>query len=431
MDVTITNSVLVQPAHDTPSEAIWLSNVDLIFSKFYVRTTYIYGSIEEPDICVWQRLREALPKVLVYFYPLAGRLINDSSREFAIDCNSEGVLFVEAVTDSDIEDLRDFSSISQLSSLAPTMDYTQSITSLPLLLLQVTKFKCGGVALGVTISHMVADGMSSLHFVNTWCDMAHGLDMMVPPYVDRTLLQARNPPQPFFPHPLCLPFPKLLHKEGQEEGNFPISFKRFRLSKEQLNCLKEKAKDDSSKEAFTSFIALTAHIWKCVCISGNLLKQQETKLYIPMNGRERIRPVLPCGYFGNAIFHASPIDMSENIVSQPISYIATKIAEEVNKIDDHYIRSQIDYLELNPNLKIEVSRQGKLYPSMVINNWAHLPIYATNFGWGKPLFMGLTLNAPEGYCCIKPNSENDGSLIIEITLRSDRMDRFGKLLYEF
>ncbi|XP_059064290.1 hydroxycinnamoyltransferase 1-like [Cryptomeria japonica] len=293
MDVTITNSVLVRPARDTSSEEIWLSNADLILTKCYACTTYIYRSIEEPDI----------------------------------------------FTDSNIEDLGDFSSVSKLSSLAITVDCTQSITSLPLLLYQVTKFRCGGVAIGVAINHIIADGMSSLHFVNTWCDLAHGLDVMVHPYLDRTLLQARNRPETFFPHLDCAYL-------------FQHSLKRFRLTKEQLNCLKEKARENSSKEAFTTFIALSAHIWKCACISGNLLKQQETKLYIPINGRERVHPVLPCGYFAN-------------------------------------------------------------------------------FGQGKPLFMGVQKNAPEGYCFIKPNSEDDGSLIIEMTLRSDRMDRFRKLLYQF
>lgn len=66
--------------------------------------------------------------------------------------------------------------------------------------LQVTHFKCRGVSKGVGMHHQVADELSSLHFINTWSDVARGLEITTLLFIDCTLLRARNPPQPQFKH---------------------------------------------------------------------------------------------------------------------------------------------------------------------------------------------------------------------------------------
>ncbi|KAM2852065.1 hypothetical protein PS2_028097 [Malus domestica] len=50
----------------------------------------------------------------------------------------------------------------------------------PLIGGKVTYFKCG-VSLGVGLEHQVADGCSGLHFVYTYFDITHGLDLTIPP----------------------------------------------------------------------------------------------------------------------------------------------------------------------------------------------------------------------------------------------------------
>lgn len=59
------------------------------------------------------------------------------------------------------------------------------------------------------MQHHAADGASGLHFINTRSDMARGLDLTIPPFIDRTLLRARDPPQPQFPHVEYQPPPTL------------------------------------------------------------------------------------------------------------------------------------------------------------------------------------------------------------------------------
>ncbi|KAH9312440.1 hypothetical protein KI387_027475, partial [Taxus chinensis] len=348
IDVTVTNSVVVKPASETPEHQLWVSSLDL-FDQRHTVTAYIYRpksiTHSHSNVCVLQILRDALSKALVYFYPLAGRLIFDATGRIAVDCNGDGALFVEAVTDSQIDDLKDFCLPSQLEPLVPDVKYSNGVTTIIPLIVQVTRFKCGGISIGLSISHILTDGMSALHFAKTWCDIARGSDVHVPPVIDRSPLRGRNPPQVRFSHVEYEPSPSLVDRE---ENGSKVAFRRFTLSKEQVNSLKEKAQDKLTQKPYTTFEALAAHVWKCSCSARNLSEKQRSKVYIPVDGRDRLVPPLRSAYFGNARFMATPIDYSGNIVSKPVSYTADNIHEEINRMNGEYLRSTLDYLELNP-----------------------------------------------------------------------------------
>lgn len=66
--------------------------------------------------------------------------------------------------------------------------------------MQVTFLKCGGVSLGVGIHHILGDGYACLQFLNTWSVVARGTNVTEPAYLDRSILQANNTPNPNFRH---------------------------------------------------------------------------------------------------------------------------------------------------------------------------------------------------------------------------------------
>lgn len=87
---------------------------------------------------------------------------------------ANGVRFIETESDSKLEDLGDFSPSPEYNYLVPKVDYSLPIHQLPLMLVQLTRFKCGGVSLSLTISHAVVEVPSALHFISEWACLARG-----------------------------------------------------------------------------------------------------------------------------------------------------------------------------------------------------------------------------------------------------------------
>ena len=142
VNITAKNSQMVRPAVPTPQRDVWTSNVDLTVMRRLASTVYYYRPNGSGSSTFFSMdvLKNALSKVLVPFYPIAGRLKKDTHEHgrILINCNAEGALLVEAVTDSVINDFGDFAPSEELTQLVPQVDYTsQDVSSFPLLLLQV------------------------------------------------------------------------------------------------------------------------------------------------------------------------------------------------------------------------------------------------------------------------------------------------------
>ncbi|PWA47594.1 transferase, Chloramphenicol acetyltransferase-like domain protein [Artemisia annua] len=230
---------------------------------------------------------------------------------------------------------------------------------------EVTYFKCGGVSLGVGMHHYVADGPSGTHFTSTWSYIARGLDLALPPFIDRTLLRAGDPPEPVFEH-MEYQFTSL--EIPSDETKLSI----FTLSRDQLNLLKLNSKEDGkNKTSYSSFETLSGHA---------------------------------------------------KIKSNPSWYAASKIHDAIVKRNNDYLRSAIDYLELQPDLKVLISGVAGSYKSsnLYITSWVRLSIYDVDFGWGRPIFVGHIPNV--GEVTVLPSPIDDGSLSIVISLQAQQME---------
>ncbi|KAJ6296132.1 hypothetical protein OIU78_024047 [Salix suchowensis] len=383
---------MVTPIQDTLNRRLEVTNLDLFHAKYHVPVLILYRPNGSANFFEVEVLKEALSKVLVSFYPVAGRLARDANGRVEINCNGEGVLFVEAETDSAMDDFVDLKRSDELPQLIPTVDYSD-ISSYPLLVLQVTRFRCGGVCLGVGWHHILADGTGCLHFINTWSDVARG--SLSKPHHTST--------QPFF----------------VEESHPALP-----------SITSTMAKNDAGKTEYSTYVILTAHIWRCVCKARGLSDDQLTKLNIATNGRKRFRPVIPPGYFGNVIFSTSPIALYGGLLSESLVHTAERIHRAIKRMDDEYLRSAVDYLE-NLGEPTAVMRNSETYrsPNLSIVNWVNLPFYDADFGWGKPVYIWPAF-AYQGKGYILPSSSGDGTLSLTICLETDHLKSFQKLFYE-
>ncbi|KAI3524299.1 hypothetical protein L1887_02952 [Cichorium endivia] len=434
MKITVKESSIVKPSETTPEKRLWNSNLDLVVGRIHILTLYFYRQNGSSNFFDSRVLKKSLADVLVSFFPMAGRLGKDGEGRVDINCNGEGILFVEAEADCDIDDFGEITPSPELRRLAPTVDYSGDISSYPLFITQVTHFKCGGVSLGCGLHHTLSDGLSSLHFINTWSDVTRGLSVAIPPFLDRTVLHARDPPSPLFDHVEYHTPPSMITSSNNKLADTspdPVSTSILRLTFDQINAIKSKCKGDGNVYLSTYEI-LAAHLWRCACKARGLLHDQSTKLYVATDGRSRLNPPLPPGYLGNVVFTATPIAESGELEYESLANSAKRIHNELAKMDDMYLRSAIDYLELQPDLSALI--RGPTYfgsPNLNINSWTRLPIYEADFGWGRPIFMGPASILYEGTIYIIPSSNGDRSVSLAVCLGHSHMALFRKYVYEF
>ncbi|KAJ0677103.1 putative transferase [Helianthus annuus] len=139
MNITIKNSTIIPPSEpiaEAPNQ-LWTSNLDLVVGRIHILTVYFYRPNGSSNFFDSNVMKKALADVLVPFYPMAGRLGRDESGRIVINCNGEGVLFVEAESDSCLDDFGEFTPSPEFQMLTPSVDYSGDISSYPLFFAQV------------------------------------------------------------------------------------------------------------------------------------------------------------------------------------------------------------------------------------------------------------------------------------------------------
>lgn len=446
MSTTVKETTIVCPNEETPNGSLWLSSLDLITRSPYTHTHILF--VYEPSktqntnptpFFETNLLKETLSKVLVAYYPMAGRLkTNSKTGRIEINCNAQGASFIEVETTHVLEDFGDFKPSPDLRKVVfPSYGYAGGLSSFPLLMVQLTRFKCGGISLGFVQHHHVADGASHVHFINSWARLTKGLDLEVLPTHDRYgHFAPREPPQIKFQHleyePPLSPLPP---KGFSGEAATTIVEGLFKLTKEQIYTLKlEAAAEEVMNYKLSTFEVLAGHAWRTACKARGLADDQDVKLYIPSDGRPRMKDSpLPKGYCGNVIFFTACMAKAGDVMRKPLWYPVRKVHQAVKKVkDEEYLRSAVDYLESQPDLTALVRGAHTFTsPNFTINSWATLPFNDSDFGWGGPKFVRHGGIKYEGQSYLVASQNGDGSISLAVKLFTVHMALFGKYLYDF
>lgn len=166
----------------------------------------------------------------------------------------------------------------------------------------------------------------------------------------------------------------------------------------------------------------------------DLTEEHLTRLHIIIDGRSRLRPKLPQGYFGNTLFHARPISVLSDFHREGFSKTAERLHEEIRKMDNEYLRSAIDYLERHPDINQLVPGEGNPIFSCAANfcivGLTKQTVYGMDFGWGRSFYKRPShLNEGKGY--VTASLDEEGSLIVTMCLKKIQLGKFGKLFYDF
>ncbi|XP_073152778.1 spermidine hydroxycinnamoyl transferase-like [Henckelia pumila] len=454
MKFVVKNSCLVQPAEATWNGVMALTEFDQIGAITHPPTLYFYRPSETwlaQEEIMFTTLRDSLSRILVHFYPLAGRLRWLDGGRLELECNGEGVALIQVESDATLDDLGDLSLSPHFHHLSPKINYKAPIEEIPLLFVQLTKFKCGGIALSHALSHAVVDGQSAFHFASEWARLARGESLGKAPFLDRKLLRAGDPPsaQPCFDNewnepPVLITQPGSENDEIRNKGNAVAMLK---LTKKQVEMLKNEANrtkssyiDDGDHRMFSRYESVTAHIWRCACKARGHVYEQPTGVGISVDIRKRVEPPLPQTYFGNATTSVIATDCAGDVVTKPSGYAASRIRQAINKVSSAYVHSTLDNLK---NLKdftglqdihaMELEASERMFvgnPNLWVSSWTTLALNGLDFGWGNEMYMSPGPHDGDGESLTLPGQDGDGSMVVALHLQAAHIEDFKKFFYQ-
>ncbi|XP_004507883.1 spermidine hydroxycinnamoyl transferase [Cicer arietinum] len=450
--VTLKSCYSVRPIEPTWCGRLPLSEWDQIGIITHVPTIYFYRPSQTwLSTTIATTLKDSLSKVLVPFYPLAGRLQwNDKNNgRFDLECNALGAQFIEAQSSLTLTDISDFSPSSDYYRyLIPRIDYTLPINDIPLVIVQLTSFKCGGVSISLLVSHAVADGQSALHFTSEWARLARGEPIKTMPFVDRNALHVGESQSPLLPQ--CSnserefnepPF-LLGNTDNIEERKKKTTVAIIKVSKTQVEKLRKTANESwgkpSNGRGYTRYETVTGHVWRTASKARGHGNDQPTALGVCVDWRCRVDPNLPKGYFGNATLDVVATSLAGDLMSKPLGYASSRIREAIEKVNNEYVRLGMEYFKKHEDLtKFQDlhaigSDKGPFYgnPNLGVVSWLTLPIYGLDFGWGKEVYMGPGTHELDGDSLLLPGPDNDGSLLVAICLQEAHMDAFKRHFHQ-
>ncbi|KAL8140892.1 hypothetical protein V2J09_006913 [Rumex salicifolius] len=411
--------IRVKPSKETEKGLYYLCNLDQNIAVV-MRTVYFYGaSATVGNEVAVEAVRESLGKVLVAYHPLAGRLGISQQGKLIVELSGEGVPFVVAKAGFELGALLSFSHPETLLELVYD---AQGDSLLETPLMTVTKFTCGGFAIGICMNHCMADGISAVDFVTSWGHVArHGLPLPNPPFLDRSILRARDPPRPEFPHPEFLEVDDVsgngaIHVAAAE----PVDYKAFVFDEEKITRLKGKVIGKC-----TSFEVLSAFVWRARTKALGMRPDQRTKLLFAVDGRSRFNPPLPKGFFGNGIVLTCSLCTAGELVENPLSDGVKRVQEAITMVTDDYMRSVVDYFE-------KTRARPSLTATLLISTWSRLSFHSMDFGWGEALYSGPVGLPEREVVLFLPNGHDprDKGVVVHLGLPSSAMAAFQRLVME-
>ncbi|KAH0450929.1 hypothetical protein IEQ34_021621 [Dendrobium chrysotoxum] len=424
VEVIRSPAVILHPAGEIPAgcpATYFLSNLDqnLVVT---MKTIYCYpaSGLRSTESAA-EVLRTSLEKVLVYFYPFDGRLGVDEGGKLVVRMNGGGVPFVEAAADCEMEELGDVSlpEPARLGGLIYCPP-AESIFETPLLTIQVTRFKCGGFALGMAMSHSLADGLSTVEFLHSWAEIARGLQLSLPPFLDRSILTSRRPPAVEFPHQ---EFSDLAGSVSTSDSfsSIPLIHKSFTFDADKISRLKLLATANGESPPPTSFASLTGLVWRARTKALKTPSSDPTKLLFAVDGRNRLNPPLPTGFFGNGIVFACCICPAGELVEKPLSHAVRIIQSAAREVTDRSIRSAVDYFELT-------RARPSLAGTLVLTAWTRLGFGATDFGWGSAAQTGPAELPTREVALLLPENNGGKGTVMVLGLPASAMNEFEEMM---
>ncbi|KAK9279445.1 hypothetical protein L1049_013124 [Liquidambar formosana] len=388
--VSKTKTISVYPKTMHPPKLLNLSNLDrqcpiLMYLVFFYKPSPACMNLSVNS--VFGSLKAGLEETLSVWYPAAGRLSLNNTNDGKLNlwCNNDGAILVEAVTQVKISELGDLSQYNEFfENLVFRPVFNGTFSDMPLVVAQVTRFGCGGYSLGIGTSHSLFDGPATFNFLCAWASNAtmkgnSGLEQHKPVHERGTLLIDQ-----IYGADGKLGGCKLSEVGSSNQENFVL--RTFHLSGAMIESLKRKLFGEKRGSfSCSSFEVVAAHLWKARTKALGLRKERMVCLQFAVDTRNKMVPLLPKGFSGNAYVLASVALTAGELEEESHEALIEKIKEAKNSVTNEYVKAYIEALE---------APQGTLPPLKeltLVSDWTRMPFHKVDFLHGEAAYASPLL----------------------------------------
>ncbi|MFJ3894683.1 acyltransferase [Streptomyces sp. NPDC090083] len=401
---------------------IRLTGYDLLTGPWYTPLTFFYRETLDGAA-----LRDSLARTLRGYPLLAGRLERDADGGLSVLCNDAGVRFTEASCPEPMRDyghgLRAEPVIGELLREVSAFGVVGRDT--PLLKVRLTRMRGGGSILGVLINHSVADGASSLSFLESWSREHLGLEWE-PPSHAREILDALGRPAVDPARRDARAFigvGRVRHLTTTlRVGVKKLATVTTRFGPSELAALKAEAQGTltSPDDWVSTNDALTAHLWQTLGQLRGRPAEAPEWLGLIAGARNGLGDSLPATYWGNCVSNSWTSLAAAELREAPLGSVAHVVRRCLESNTEDKIRDEIAFL--NSYRRKGVSRHVMSVrapdvstTSLSVNNWSRFPMYRIDLGAGRPFWYEFP-DLPVPTVHIAPTPEEDGGRDVYLCL---------------
>ncbi|XVF85145.1 hypothetical protein PTKIN_Ptkin17bG0094700 [Pterospermum kingtungense] len=412
--VEVISKEIVKPSSPTPDgfRRYQLSSLDQLTLQIYNPFVFFYPDMcdtEDNKIKTSDQLKKSIARALTYFYPLAGRIMEN--KQF-VDCNDEGIPFVEARVKCPLSDVTSNPVPCEINKLLPFK--INEAGEFPLGI-QFNIFECGGIGIGVCMSHVIGDALSLLTFVNMWAAISRGENKLVAPeFVSASLF----PPRDLSGYKPRLP-------QTKEK----VITKRFVFTASKIEEIRRKYADNTSLENQTRptrIEALSAFIWtRFVTVTGAISRPDKSFTIGHMiNLRTRINPPQSEYSFGN-LWSFTVTYPSIDGTGESYHNLVTEMKDSIKRMDKEFVKKiQDGYNHMVHSRERTASiAKGEIIP-FAFTSLCRFPIYDADFGWGKPIWAASASRDIPNFVVFMDTVDGNG-IEAWVALKEDDMEKFG------
>ncbi|XP_047335745.1 stemmadenine O-acetyltransferase-like [Impatiens glandulifera] len=379
MEITITSIESIKPSSPTPPhlKSFKLSFLDQCAETVYTPIIFFYSSNISSRMEKSRTLKESLSTFLTRCYPLAGRL----NENISVDCNDEGVYYSEAEATFPLLDILKEPNTKSMKRLMPPEPKEHGRYD-PLFLVQVTFFSCGGLSLGICMSHKLSDASTITTVITGWAESARRSHVSVAPLF---LSSSIFPPIDY------MSIRQQPTKSEQEEEEKHVVARRYVFDASSVTSLKAIAA--SEKVPYPSRVeAVSALIWKCTMtgLRSKLDSHKSHGVIWPVNLRARLKPQLSPNTFGNIIIPMvkGNKDVSEGEIelSKLVGIMRRGIVDINEKYNREFRTEELAGVIFSSYT--ETTNMGEM-EFQAHTSWCRFAVYEADFGWGEPVWVTI------------------------------------------